>query len=138
LLGTEQRLATALVGVLDRSTGTMTFSSAGHPPPLQVNGVRAREFPVSPGPPLGVQRSRYKDHLFDLDDGCLVMFTDGLVERRGSFLDERFGKLAASLRAAPSNEPDVVADFVIEAMTSDERSSDDIVVLAARRGAGAG
>ena len=30
-----------------------------------------------------------------------------------------------------------MADFVIEAMTSDERSSDDIVVLTARRGVGA-
>jgi PAS domain S-box-containing protein len=137
LLGSEQRLATALVGVLDRSNGTITFSSAGHPPPLHVHGDKALELPVPPGPPLGVQRCRYKDHRFELDDGCLVMFTDGLVERRGSFLDERFGKLEMSLRAAPSSEPGVVADFVIEAMTSDERSSDDIVVLTARRGLGA-
>jgi hypothetical protein len=92
---------------------------------------------VPPGPPLGVQRCRYKDHRFQLEEGCLVMFTDGLVERRGSFLDERFGKLEMSLRAAPSSEPGVVADFVIEVMTSDERSSDDIVVLTARRGVGA-
>ncbi len=137
LLGSEQRLATALIGVLDRSSGTITFSSAGHPPPLHVDGDKALELPVPPGPPLGVQRCRYKDHTFKLDDGCLVMFTDGLVERRGSFLDERFGKLEMSLRAAPSSEPDVVADFVIEAMTSDERSSDDIVVLTARRDVGA-
>ena len=61
------------------------------------------------------------------------MFTDGLVERRGSRLDDRFTLLESSLRAAPSTEPDRVADFVIDAMTSDARSSDDIVVLAARR-----
>ena len=137
LLGSEQRLATALVGVLDRSTGTVTFSSAGHPPPLQVDGDRALELPVPPGPPLGVQRCRYKDHAFKLTHGCLVMFTDGHVERRVSFLDERLGKLEMSRRATPSGEPGVVADFVIEALTSDERSSDDIVVLTARRDAGA-
>jgi anti-sigma regulatory factor (Ser/Thr protein kinase) len=137
LLGSEPRLATALVGVLDRSTGTITFSSAGHPPPLQVDGDRAHELLVPPGPPLGVQRCRYKDHTFKLADGCLVMFTDGLVERRASFLEERFGKLEMSRRAAaPSSEPGLVADFVIEAMTSDERSSDAIVVLTARRDAG--
>ncbi len=134
LLGTEQRLATALVGVLDRSTGAITFSSAGHPPPLHIDGDKAQELPVPPGPPLGVQRCRYKDYKFNLDEGCLVMFTDGLVERRGTFLDERLGKLEMSLRSAPSSEPDLVADYVIEAMTSDERSSDDIVVLTARRG----
>ena len=137
LLGAEQRLATALVGVLDRSNGTITFSSAGHRPPLHVDGDKALELPVPPGPPLGVQRCRYKDHRFELYDGCLVMSTDGLVERRGSFLDERFGKFEMSLRAVPSSEPGPTADFVIEAMTSDERSSGDIVVLTARRGVGA-
>ena len=60
------------------------------------------------------------------------MFTDGLVERRGSHLDERLSLLESSLRASPSNEPGLVADFVIDAMTSDARSSDDIVVLTAR------
>jgi hypothetical protein len=61
------------------------------------------------------------------------MFTDGLVERRGSRLDERFTLLESSLSASPSNEPSRVADFVIDAMTSGARSSDDIVVLTARR-----
>ena len=61
------------------------------------------------------------------------MFTDGLVERRGSHLDERLAQLESSLRTSPSSEPGRVADFVIDAMTADERSSDDIVVLTARR-----
>ena len=61
------------------------------------------------------------------------MFTDGLVERRGSHLDERLALLESSLRTSPSNEPSEVADFVIDAMTADERRSDDIVVLTARR-----
>ena len=79
LLGAEQRLATALVGVLDRSTGVISFSSAGHPPPVHIrSGGQATELLVPPAPPLGVQPCRYKDHTFLLDDGCLVMFTDGL------------------------------------------------------------
>ena len=61
------------------------------------------------------------------------MFTDGLVERRGSHLDERLALLESSLRSSPSIEPGRVADFVIDAMTADARSSDDIVVLTARR-----
>ena len=61
------------------------------------------------------------------------MFTDGLVERRGSHLEERLALLESSLRTSPSSEPGRVADFVIDAMTADERRSDDIVVLTARR-----
>jgi PAS domain S-box-containing protein len=133
LAGVDGRLATALVGLLDTRTGSITFSSAGHPSPVRVESGQALELPVPPGPPLGVQDCDYKDHEFHLDRGCLVMFTDGLVERRGSRLNERFGLLESSLRASPSNEPNQVADFVIDAMTSGARSSDDIVVLTARR-----
>ena len=93
---------------------------------------QAIELPVPPGPPLGVQPCHYKDHEFDLGDGCLVMFTDGLVERRSAHLDERLALLECSLRTSPSTEPGRIADDVIEAMTADERRSDDIVVLAVR------
>ena len=68
-----------------------------------------------------------------LDDGCLVMFTDGLLERRGTHFGDRLAALEASLGSTPVDDPGVVADFVIEAMTADGRSSDDIVVLTARR-----
>ena len=133
LSGVGGRLATALVGVLDTRTGSIAFSSAGHPSPVRVGSRQALELPVPPGPPLGVQHCHYKDHEFQLDRSCLVMFTDGLVERRGSHLDERLAQLEASLRTSPSSEPSRVADFVIDAMTAGQRSSDDIVVLTARR-----
>jgi PAS domain S-box-containing protein len=133
LAGASERLATALVGVLDTASGQVTFSSAGHPSPVRVRRGQAIELPVPPGPPLGVQPCHYKDHEFDLADGCLVMFTDGLVERRSAHLDERLSLLESSLRTSPSNEPDRIADDVIDAMTADERRSDDIVVLTARR-----
>jgi PAS domain S-box-containing protein len=138
LSGVQPRLATALVGVLDVVTGDITFSSAGHPSPVQICPGRAVELPVAPGPPLGVQRCDYKDQEYRLDGGCLVMFTDGLVERRGTYLDDRLDQLEASLRSAPRTDPASVADFVIESMTADARRTDDIVVLAARRREGGG
>ncbi|HEX3334016.1 MAG TPA: SpoIIE family protein phosphatase [Acidimicrobiales bacterium] len=138
LSGAQPRLATALVGVLDVESGDITFSSAGHHPPVQVFSGRAVELPVPPGPPLGVQRCHYKDHEYRIDDGCLVMFTDGLVERRGAYFDERLDQLEAALRAAPRTDPAHIADFVIKSMTGDAHRADDIVVLAARRREGGG
>lgn len=128
----SRRLATALVGVLDTESGAITFSSAGHPSPVRIERGQAAELVVPPGPPLGVQRCQYKDQKHQLADGCLVMFTDGLVERRGTCMDDRLALLESSLRAAPAGDADRVSDFVIDAMTGDERSSDDIVVLTAR------
>ena len=138
LSGAKTRLATALVGVLDTTSGVLAFSSAGHPSPVHIEHGRAAELVVPPGPPLGVQLCQYKDHEHQLGEGCLVMFTDGLVERRGVCLDDRLAMLEATLQAAPAGDPDSVSDFVIEAMTGDERSTDDIVVLAAARCRGAG
>jgi PAS domain S-box-containing protein len=138
LSGVQPRLATALVGVLDVITGDITFSSAGHPSPVQICAGRAVELPVPPGPLLGVQRCHYKDQEYRLDAGCLVMFTDGLVERRGTYLDDRLDQLEASLRSAPRTDPASVADFVIDSMTADVRRTDDIVVLTARRQDGGG
>jgi serine/threonine-protein kinase RsbW len=133
LSGVQPRLATALVGVLDVVTGAVTFASAGHVSPVKVRPGRAVELPVPPGPPLGVQRCHYKDHEFRIDDGCLVMFTDGLVERHGAYLDDRLHQLEASLRSAPHTDPANIAKHVMKQMTADERLTDDIVVLAARR-----
>jgi PAS domain S-box-containing protein len=125
------RLATALLGVLDTSAGAITFASAGHYAPLRVANGRTQEIPVPPGPPLGVQPTQYGEFKMVVDDGCLLMFTDGLVERRGSAIDERMSQLSAFVREAPSTHPDALADFLLEAMTADERSADDVVVLTA-------
>jgi serine/threonine-protein kinase RsbW len=125
------RLATALLGVLDTASGVITFASAGHHAPIQVLRGITYELPVRPGPPLGVQTSRYAELDMALDDGCLVMFTDGLVERRHIPLEERLAYLETSLRAAPSTQPDALTDFLIDAMTADGRSADDVVVLTA-------
>jgi serine/threonine protein phosphatase PrpC len=80
-----------------------------------------------------VQPCHYKDHEYRIDDGCLVMFTDGLVERHGAYLDDRLQQLEALLRTASRTDPAHIAEHVIEKMTADERRTDDIVVLAARR-----
>ena len=50
LAGVDGRLATALVGVLDTRTGSIAFSSAGHPSPVRVEAGQAVELPVPPGP----------------------------------------------------------------------------------------
>jgi hypothetical protein len=83
-----------------------------------------------------VQRCLYDDREMQFGDGCLLMFTDGLVERREQSLEVRLAALDASLRAAPNTDPDALAKFVIEEMTADGRCADDVVLLTACRADG--
>jgi hypothetical protein len=100
LSGVGPRLATALVGLLDTATGMISFASAGHPSPVRVESGQAHELPVPPGPPLGVQHCHYKDHELRMDRGCVMMFTDGLVERRGP--PSTSGSRCSRRRCAPA------------------------------------
>jgi serine phosphatase RsbU (regulator of sigma subunit) len=133
LSGFGSRIATVIVGVLETVSGTVVFSSAGHLSPVCVGTDEVIELPVPPGPPLGVQLATFKDHEFQIEDEGLVLFTDGLVERRGTHIDARLAQLERTLRAAAGNHPEIVVDAAIAGMTADARSADDIVVLAARR-----
>lgn len=74
-----QRFATGIYGIIDRITGQVTVSCAGHPPPLVVSREGSREMDAS-GPLLGV----FADAEFDeatcvLAPGeSLVLYTDGV------------------------------------------------------------
>ncbi len=129
------RLSTVLIGVLDTVTGTVRLASAGHHSPLHLAGGVASEVPVLPGPPLGADVGHYLPREFDVGTGCLLLFTDGLVERRDVPLDTRLTLLANSLSATTSGASGDIADSVIAAMTADAHSMDDIVVLTVCRSA---
>jgi serine/threonine protein phosphatase PrpC len=85
-----------------------------------------------------VQSCRYVNATVSPGDGCLLMFTDGLVERHDESLEDRLELLHASLRASPSIQPEDLADHIVQAMTDDQRSTDDIVLLTACRAGSAG
>jgi hypothetical protein len=77
---------TALIAVIDRSTGMLTCASAGHPGPLVwTRGTIDAPLP-SPSPPLGIgtlSRSDVQPVRFRLEPGSSVVFyTDGLLEWR--------------------------------------------------------
>lgn len=79
-------VATALLVELDDGAGTARWSNAGHPPPVLLDaGGRASLVTADPDLLLGLDpASDRADHALDLGPGStLVLYTDGLVERRG-------------------------------------------------------
>jgi CheY-like chemotaxis protein len=123
-------LATICVLLLDPTTGRIRLANAGHPPPvLVVDG--AATFVEHPAPLLGIDAPRPGD--LDLvlpPGGTLVLYTDGLVERRTRDIDHGLADLAA---AALKTDLDLerYADHLLALATPPV--GDDIAVVALRR-----
>jgi serine phosphatase RsbU (regulator of sigma subunit) len=67
----------------------------------------------------------------------VVLYTDGLFERRGETLDEGTARLEAAIRAIPADDLEQFVDDLLVAMAH-EQHDDDVAVLAARMPAAPG
>ncbi len=88
---------TCCYAVLDVRTRTLLWAQAGHFSPLVVHADGTSSYlPESPGPPLALLvAQRYDSSVVTLHPGDRVlMFTDGLVERRREHLDVGLSRLA--------------------------------------------
>jgi serine phosphatase RsbU (regulator of sigma subunit)/CheY-like chemotaxis protein/anti-sigma regulatory factor (Ser/Thr protein kinase) len=125
--------ATMAVVRLDPGTGACTIAAAGHVPPV-VLGDGVHVVDVVPGTPLGSGLgSGFAETGFVLEPGqSLLLYTDGLVERRGEVIDAGIVRLCKALdRAMPTSA--ALADHVIQELCADLGNSDDIALLVARR-----
>ena len=126
-------LATVVFIVLDLATGRLTFSSAGHPPPLILRAGGAAEF-LEGGRssllgigPLVPDRGEATE---TLDPGdTLVLYTDGLVERPDSSIDAGLASLVERARAI-GDDPERLVAGLLEAVEEPRR--DDAAVLVVR------
>ncbi len=123
--------ATACCAVYDRASGRCELANAGHVPPLVLRPASAEFLPVG-GSLLGIEPLTGNTHCFALAPGdVLLLYTDGLVERRLEALDSALARLA---RSASEETTDV--DALCERVLRDvgpSTVSDDIALLVIRR-----
>ena len=104
----EAAYATAFVGVIDPLTRTLTYQSAGHPPPLLLANAMCAELQWG-GVPLGLQEHhRGETHAVNLPNGSLlVLYTDGLTEFTHNMLEgeQRVREAIASPKVACATRP---------------------------------
>ncbi|HET9691436.1 MAG TPA: SpoIIE family protein phosphatase [Acidimicrobiales bacterium] len=127
--------ATALYGRLDPSTGTLTWASAGHVPPLLARADGTVDvLPGATRPALGAPGDwRAAPRRTALGPGdTLVLTTDGVVERRGESIDDGLARLRTSLTAAAGLTVDELADRLVSDHCGDR--ADDCCLLVVRRG----
>jgi serine phosphatase RsbU (regulator of sigma subunit) len=127
-------LATLVYVMLDGATGNLRLVNAGHPPLLIRRPTGETTFvSCAPGPPVGCQSDACYDEIGEtLEPGAtLVLYTDGLVERRGEKLDVGLARLREVVAVGP-NAPEPLAEHVTQAMLSDMERPDDVAVLVTR------
>jgi serine phosphatase RsbU (regulator of sigma subunit) len=134
VLDDETAFASALLLRLDTATGVMRATAAGHPPPLLLTKDGVRELSEVSTPLLGCPGDRSALVEVHLDDGdTVVLYTDGLYERRGEHVGERLSELARSVARHAGAKVDELCDALIEEMVGDEPQADDIAVVVLRR-----
>ena len=127
--------STTVCVFLDRRTGILTSACAGHPPPLLVPaGAEPRFLVTGRRPPLAVPTTRCAvETQVQLYPGDLVvLYTDGLVERRDEDLDVGLARLRAAASRLSRLDPSELGVRLADAVLGSADPDDDVCVLAAR------
>jgi anti-sigma regulatory factor (Ser/Thr protein kinase) len=125
-------MTTLVYIVLDPVRETIEMVNAGHPPALVIGpGGDASYLPPQGGVALGaspVARYRCDTYPFPLGS-TLVLYTDGLVERRGASIDAGLDRLRAL--TGDAGGPERLCDAIVEQLVPDA-PADDIAIIVAR------
>ena len=130
----ETAFATIVYVVVDPVARVARITSAGHPPPLVLypDGTATlveggRGLPLGAGPD-----TKYRQAVVELPVGTvLLLYTDGLIERRGRPIDDGLDDLKRAAAEGPS-EPEELVEHILERLVGDAERGDDIALLAVR------
>jgi len=128
---TDGVLGTAICGLYDPADRSLHWARAGHLPPILVRDGRAGQFPLPEGLLLGADPdARYTEEVAMLRLGdTLLMFTDGLIERRDEPIDEALATLL-QVASRPVGDVGDYADLLLAEAASD--TGDDACLVAVR------
>jgi serine phosphatase RsbU (regulator of sigma subunit) len=131
-----QTFATALYLVLEPDARRLSVASAGHLPPVICDDDGARVARIAVGPPLGCgPESRYDQTELPLADAAsIVLYTDGVVERRDTPIDTMLRRFAAAAADVDRGDPKEMADRLLARMQQTSQAEDDRVLVVIRCG----
>jgi serine phosphatase RsbU (regulator of sigma subunit) len=120
----------------DAHAWLLRWSNAGHPPPVLVEGDgRVSTLETPPDRPLGIgaDRARSETELVLQPGTTLILFTDGLVERRGQIIDDGIRSLSTTLTdlgASALRDPESLCGELLARLLPDP-PEDDVGLLVA-------
>lgn len=126
------RLATVLCSVVDIDTRQVTVTSAGHLPPLIIGAGGSEYVRSRVGLPVGVDHdARYTSTTVTAPPAAtILLYTDGLVERRGESLDEGLARLQRAASTDHNGLPELLSRLLAD--LRHEPSEDDTAIVGVR------
>ncbi len=127
-------LITALYGIIDPADRTWSYAAAGHIPALLRAPDGSTTFlDTRTGPPLNCGATYRTERVTLAPGATLVLYTDGLVERRHEGIDEGLDRLAQACGTGPAS-PEGLCDHVLAALLDDGAAKDDVAIVVAALG----
>ncbi len=124
--------ATVIAARVDLDSGQVQAACAGHLIPYLTNSGTAVQAPIQLSPPIGIKGVTYAASAFTVEPGHgLVMYSDGLVERRHEAIDDGMDRLAETLGRAGDAPASRIATQVAETQLGDV--DDDVTIITLRR-----
>ncbi|HEY7478776.1 MAG TPA: SpoIIE family protein phosphatase [Actinomycetota bacterium] len=129
-------MSTAAYAEVDTRSGAVVYACAGHPPPLVVGSQPPRFLEGGRRTPLAVPPPA-SDHAIEASDllqpgETVILYTDGLIERRGESLDAGLARLAEVAGRFSNRGPDMMAEHLVQALLPEGSTQDDVAVLCLR------
>ena len=123
---------TVFCGVLDPETGSLTYSAAGHPPGIVADpdgGTEllegGRAFPLAVTPDIERTEASY----LLPPRATLLLYTDGLIERRGHALTEGIVQAAAEVAAGGEDTLEDLATGLMTRLAPSDGYRDDMAIV---------
>ncbi len=127
--------ATVFVAIADLDAQTLDYSSAGHVPPVFATGsTRAELLTDGHSVPLAVHRDEPRPQAArPLAAGStLLLYTDGLVERRDQSIDEQIDRVAEVVAETAALPVESVADEILRRLAPEAGYDDDVAIVVYR------
>lgn len=126
------RCTTAVCAVLDPGTGELVYSSAGHPPPILVEADgTSRVLEDGHTIPLGIRSGwpRPEARVTIPARATLLLYTDGLVERRNSPVENGIDRASVLVRDGRASALEDLANQIMFDLAPGDGYQDDVAVL---------
>ena len=133
LAGGDEHLFTIVYAIIDPEQGTIAWANGGHPPPLLCRADGTFQYLEGSNGLMGVEDNPYATHDERIGPGdMVVLYTDGLIERRGESLDVGLERLAEAATSGPEDVRKMCDHITDRVLAEPGQRYDDVTAVVAR------